>query len=286
MDKTELVATVKTLFEMTGHRVQTSVRINHREIDVVAEELTGLVRKTILIECANYASSVGIDKLQTDLNKLDAARKHLDARAVVMHVAATGYTQDVKGYAMDSGIPLETIDSLELKLANFVPYIEAVSADPIRSIILKEYQPTRIHTDGNPNHAEPALRYLDRWISGEARWLTILGDYGVGKSWTLRRLLYHLMDKYKADPTKHPLPFFVPLQRFTKAFDFPNLILKTFDQYKLGGTFYSHSSILRIAARSFFPLILSTRWHNRSGAMCCGRTSSSCCTWWRRVVEP
>jgi len=175
MDKTALVATVKALFEMTGHRVQTSVRIGHREIDVIAEEQTGLVRKTILVECADYASPVGIDKLQTDLNKLDAARRTLDARAVAMHVAAAGYTQDASGYALERGIPLETLDSLQLKLVNFEPYIDAVCADPIRPIILREYQPTKIHTDGRPSDSEPALRYLERWLSGNDPWLTILG---------------------------------------------------------------------------------------------------------------
>ena len=38
MDKTRLVSTVANLFQLTGHRVSTSVKINHREIDVVAEE--------------------------------------------------------------------------------------------------------------------------------------------------------------------------------------------------------------------------------------------------------
>ena len=56
MDKTSLVKAVANLFELTGHRVQTSVKINHREIDVVAEELNTLLRKTVLIECADYSS--------------------------------------------------------------------------------------------------------------------------------------------------------------------------------------------------------------------------------------
>ena len=67
MDKTILVEKVSDLFRVSGYRVKTSVRINHREIDIVAEEMQGLVRKTILVECADYASPVGIPKLQEDL---------------------------------------------------------------------------------------------------------------------------------------------------------------------------------------------------------------------------
>lgn len=254
MDKTQLVATVKSLFEMTGHRVQTSVRINHREIDVVAEERTGLVRKTILIECADYAGTVGVDKLQPDLLKLNSARQTLDARAIVMHVAARGYSQDAKGYALEHGIPLETPDSLELKLVNFEPYVQAVSKEDLRPILMREYQPTKIHPDGKPHDARPALTYLEEWLSGGGRWLTILGDYGVGKSWTLRRLLYRLMERYEDNPLVEPLPFFISLQRFTKAFDFQNLILKTFEQYRLVGTSYTAFEYLARRGRILFLL--------------------------------
>jgi hypothetical protein len=45
MDKTALVREVTELFRMNGHSVETSVKINHREIDVVARELQGLVPK-------------------------------------------------------------------------------------------------------------------------------------------------------------------------------------------------------------------------------------------------
>ena len=77
MDKTKLVAEVAHLFRISGHKVDTSVEINHREIDVFAEETQGLVRKKILIECADFAKPVGVDKVQTDLNKLRAAKEVL-----------------------------------------------------------------------------------------------------------------------------------------------------------------------------------------------------------------
>ena len=36
MDKTDLVSKVSTLFRISGHKVDTSVEINNREIDVRA----------------------------------------------------------------------------------------------------------------------------------------------------------------------------------------------------------------------------------------------------------
>jgi len=224
MDKTSLVKAVANLFELTGHRVQTSVKVNHREIDVVAEELNTLLRKTVLIECADYSAPVGVDKLQTDLLKLRSAQETMRDRAVVMHVSSIGYTPEASGYAQDQGIAISTIDSLTARLVNFDQYVESILREPIKSVITAEYQPTKIHFDGQPKDLIPAPEFLDSWLSGDRPWLTLIGDYGVGKSWALRMFLYRLIERYTLDPTTSPLPLFVPLQRFTKAFDFQNLI--------------------------------------------------------------
>ncbi len=252
MDKTDLVKAVANLFELTGHRVQTSVKVNHREIDVVAEELNTLLRKTILIECADYSVPVGIDKLQTDLLKLRSAQEVMRDRAVIMHVSAIGYTPEASGYAQDQGISISTIDSLTVRLINFDQYVESVQSEPIRAIIQAEYQPTKIHFDGQPKEQTPAPQFLDSWLSSDRPWLTIIGDYGVGKSWALRMFLYRLIDRYKENPLTSPLPLFVPLQRFTKAFDFQNLILRTFQLHNLSGIHYSAFEYLAHRGRIVF----------------------------------
>jgi GTPase SAR1 family protein len=254
MDKTELVKAVANLFQLAGHRVQTSVRINHREIDVVAEELAGLLRKTVLIECADYAKPVGVEKLQADLLKLRAAAESMRDRAVLMHVSRVGYSPDASGYARDQGLAISTIDVLTAQLVNFDPYVASVKAEPMRAVIEAEYQPTRIHFDGRPAESRPAMEFLDTWLNGEQPWLTIIGDYGVGKSWTLKRYLYELVDRYCTEPTTAPLPFFIPLQRFAKAFDFQNLVLRTFQLYGLTGVHYPAFEYLARSRRIVFLL--------------------------------
>ena len=252
MDKTRLVSTVANLFQLTGHRVSTSVKINHREIDVVAEELNTLLRKTILIECADYSTPVGVDKLQTDLLKLRSAQETMRDRAVVMHVSAVGYSPEASGYALEQGIAISTVDQLVARLVNFDRYLEAVQHEQIRAVIETEYQPTKIHFEGHPREAVPAPEFLDSWLSGKHPWLTLIGDYGVGKSWALRKFLYSLIGGYATDPTKGPLPLFVPLQRFTKAFDFQNLILRTFQLYGLSGVHYEAFEYLARQGRVVF----------------------------------
>jgi hypothetical protein len=255
VDKTQLTNAVANLFRLAGHKVDTSVEINFSEIDVVAEELQGLVRKKILVECTED-KVVGIKKMRDDQQKLQVAIAHLGARAIPMHVALYGYSKNAKGFAVEHGIDTYTLEELTGRLVNFDSYIEAVEKDPARTVILDEYQPTTIHYEGKPEEKTPALELFETWLSSRngtsPRWLTVLGDYGVGKSWTLKRLLFDLLDKYKADPNNTLLPFFVPLQRFTKAFDFRNLILATLAMYNLSGVHLSAFEYLAQSGRIVF----------------------------------
>ena len=239
MDDTDLTREVAHLFRISGHKVDIGVSINHREIDVRAEETQGLVRKVILVECADHRRPVGVEKFQSDLSKLAAARDQLQEIAVLMHVSRSGYTKNASGLALEKGVSIFSLSSLTHQLVNFDAYIHAVQHDKSRSIILNEYQPTKIHFDGkSQRNAKPAMDFIVEWLSGSERWLTILGDYGVGKSWMLKRFLYMGMDKYRSNPEEFPLPLFVPLQRFTKAFDYENLILRVFQLHGLAGVPY------------------------------------------------
>ena len=206
MDKTKLVQEVANLFRLTGHKVDISVKINHREIDVRAEETQSLLRKVILIECADYQTSVGVAKLQEDVTKLRSAQEQLKDKAVIMHVSSSGYSPDASGYAHDQGIAIFTLDDLLNQLVNFDAYIASILSDPQRPVILKEYQPTLMHYDGDPKHSAPAIDFIKVWINSTNRHLlTVLGDYGVGKSWLLKRLLYDLVDRYRENPQTEPL---------------------------------------------------------------------------------
>ena len=254
MDKTELVLKVSKLFRISGHKVDTSVKINHREIDIRAEERQGLVRKIVLIECADYEKSVGISKLQEDINKLESAKEVLKDNAIIMHVSENGYSPEASGYALDRGISIYSYEDLSSLLINFDSYLSAIENDPSRDIILREYQPNKIHYEGRLKTGKLALTFFNEWLNSDNKWLTLLGDYGVGKSWTLKRLLYHFIELYKENKAETPFPFFIPLQKFTKAFDFENLILKTFQMYSLSGVHYDAFDFLMNEGKIVFLL--------------------------------
>lgn len=254
MDKTELVSKVSNLFRISGCKVDISVKINHREIDIRAEETQGLVRKIILVECASYAEPVGVSKIQNDITKLRSAKEVLKDNAIIMHVSKTGYSPEASGYALDNGISIFSFDELKSQLINFDSYIKAIEDEPLRQTIIKEYQQNQIHFERNKKSSRFSLKFLKNWLHGGERWLTLLGDYGVGKSWTLKRFLYQLIEEFKNYPNETPLPFFVPLQKFTKAFDFENLILRSFQMYGLSGVHYKAFEYLMQQGQILFLL--------------------------------
>lgn len=232
MDKTNLVKRVAELLRISDHEVQTSVIVNHREIDILAKERNGLSRKTLVIECADYRDPVGVKKIEEDLGKLRAAIRELGHSAVPMHVSRNGYTPDAAGLAASEHLDAMTFEDLASRLVNFDEYLRAIEADQLREIILKEYQPTKIHFENERRQdGRPALDFVEEWLNSRDVWLTVLGDYGVGKSWMLKRVLYWMLERYRCSPNDAPLPFFIPLQSFTKAFTFQNLIVACLQRY-------------------------------------------------------
>lgn len=254
MDKTNLVSNVSNIFKICGYKVTTSIKINHREIDVKAEETQGLVRKVILIECADYNKTVGVSKLKEDIGKLESAKEILKDNTIIMHVSELGYSPDASGYAADRGVEICKYEDLVIRMINFDSYIDAIENDYSRTTIMHEYQPNKIHYEGQSRTGKLSLTFFDEWLEKKENWLTLLGDYGVGKSWTLKRFLYKSIEEYKNNRNKCLLPFFIPLQKFTKAFDFENLILKTFQMYGLSGVHYSAFNFLMNNGKILFLL--------------------------------
>jgi uncharacterized protein YjbI with pentapeptide repeats len=171
-----------------------------------------------------------------------------------MHVAAKGYTTDANAFAQQKRLDAFSFNNLVSRLMNFDGYVEAVDADPLRPVILNEYQATAIHPEGRPKERKPALAYIENWLATNQTWLTVLGDYGVGKSWMLKRLLYLLIDKYRSDPVNNPIPLFVPLQTFTKAFDFPTLVTATLQRSGVTTVNYKAFEYLASLGRVIFLL--------------------------------
>jgi len=66
--------------------------------------------------------------------------------------------------------------------------------------------------------SQPALDVLEEWAlhEGGPLFAAVLGEYGIGKTTTLKQLTHRLLDRREKDPTT-PLPIFVDMRAYTKA---------------------------------------------------------------------
>ncbi|MBS3955138.1 MAG: NACHT domain-containing protein [Methylomicrobium sp.] len=228
--KTSLTWQVKELFELCGYNVKGAPSQQAQNSwDLIATPIQGLERRPVYIKCVDEVGN-------SDLNSLLKIREDdpLSLLAIVAHnkLDLTMVTEGVR-----LGIQLTTYDQLVSQMINFSPYVERVLNDPNFLNLQTEYvEPYIEHAKGK----SLAWDYLEDWSrNDESNWLTVLGDYGVGKTSLLQMHLKRAMEKYKNDPENNPIPILIPLQNFVKTFTFRNLILALFEDIGLSGVYYN-----------------------------------------------
>ena len=77
--------------------------------------------------------------------------------------------------------------------------------------------------------------YIDDWLIERGKMhISLLGDFGGGKTWFCRHYAYRQLDRYLKDPIKERLPILITLRSFAKAMTAQQLINDALlEQYKL-----------------------------------------------------
>jgi hypothetical protein len=78
-------------------------------------------------------------------------------------------------------------------------------------------------------------KYIDDWLTERGKMhISLLGDFGSGKTWFCRHYAYRQMDRYLKDPVHERLPLLITLRSFAKAMTARQLINDAMlEQYKL-----------------------------------------------------
>ncbi len=77
--------------------------------------------------------------------------------------------------------------------------------------------------------------YIDGWLKERGKvHISLLGDFGAGKTWFCRHYAYRQLQRYIEDPIKERLPLLITLRTFAKAMNSKQLINDALiEQYKL-----------------------------------------------------
>jgi hypothetical protein len=79
--------------------------------------------------------------------------------------------------------------------------------------------------DLTPEIFKPLTTFVDTWANeAERNHLSILGDFGSGKTWFCQHYAYLAAKRYLADSTHHRIPILISLRNYSRAYDVEQLI--------------------------------------------------------------
>lgn len=233
--KPELVTEVKTWMVSVGYEMSDPMIINHRVTDMVATLEQGTLKQKILVRCIDGEIAV------SDVEELDI---------VLTRNIPQGYLISDKRVSKQARIRASEDDAYDVY--NFSEFISNRIWGPYFNFLTSMVENSEIpelfvdlsgyknEMDENGSEIsretfESLEDYLDEWLKERGKMhISILGEFGSGKTWLCRHYAYKQLKRYIEDPTNERLPLLITLRAFSKAMTVKQLINEAFiEQYKL-----------------------------------------------------
>ncbi len=243
---------VAQIFILLGYEVKRNIEICHKKIDLLASyKMPGSNKEhRIIIECKDEKTKTPNNQLVMQFKSLLENARKLQLADSAEIITRKQWSDQAKGFALDSGIELLTYNEKLNQLIDFSDYINRVVYDyehynefitdkgtlkknPIidimsRADLFKNYVQILFKDFDNPNEKFNVTidsYILDQWLKQpENNHLSILGDFGTGKSSLCINLTYLLAKKYQKDPVNNRIPIFISLRGYSKAINLQQLI--------------------------------------------------------------
>jgi|GEM_PF-3128173 len=228
---------VANLFELLGYGVKVNELIAGRQIDVVIKERKAILSNEYAVECKDLSSAFGVSDFDSFHSKLSAIKASKTPKFGGIIVTTVGFTKEVKSQADSLGIELLTISDLEKSILDFTYYIPNEKTRLENEVPLEHFiEPTAQHENTKIPH--PIISLINKWIlDPEMNHLTLLGDYGSGKTTVLKKYCYELLLKYidvvinKGGRAR--IPIFIDLKKYHQAISLKQIVLDLFDTYSI-----------------------------------------------------
>lgn len=216
---------VAELFEIMGYDVERDKIISSSQIDVYVEKEYPFFPYRMIIECKDIKNdNVGINEVHR-LHSIvvNAQKKRIANKGVI--IAHKGFTKEAKDLANEiDEIELVTFQEVSNKLINVTDYINKTINDFENSELSKYYIDLRCQ-DEKGQTCEPLENFINTWLSDKGRnHISILGDYGTGKTSFCLKFAYECAKKYKKNPLNNRIPITIPLHNYVKFGNIRQLI--------------------------------------------------------------
>jgi len=229
---------IADIYRLLGYEVEQNIYISGKKIDIFATYVLPLTgnKARILIECKNWKNhNIGNKLVLQFAGLVELARKANEADYAEF-VTKSDYSEDAKSIAQKAGIKLLTYNQLLSKIINFDQYLKLYIEDFEKDPLFKNYinlnfyklEETTQFKEENKDSKIARLtieQYLDEWLkSGFSEYITILADYGMGKTSLCRYFTYLQAKKFLNDPQNERIPVLISLKEFYNRFEIESMV--------------------------------------------------------------
>lgn len=147
----------------------------------------------------------------------------LGGGVLVTHTRVSPAAQE-RAAETEGAVRAFTLDAFYRELIDFEPYVRALVAD---------YEDDELYTyyvdlgcrSGDGSVYKPMDDYVDAWLDDPARnHISVLGDYGTGKTSFCRQYAAKLGRRWLADPDRSRIPILISLRDYAEAMNLQQLI--------------------------------------------------------------
>lgn len=234
-------AEIESIFKLLGYETHRNLEIDGNDIDIYAEIDSGIVKQRVAVECKDLSNNVSVEEVNKFCSIFVTLRaiNKIDTGIVV---ARMGFSPNALNKAQSLGVTCLSYTDLMARLLDFMPYLRKFVYDyenfqeytsGQRKPIVEIMQRCDLHSfyvdlrcfDMYGNVYNPIDRFLEDWLKDPSRnHLSILGDYGTGKSSFCLQLAYKLAKNYLKDPISNRIPVFISLRDYATAVNAQQLV--------------------------------------------------------------
>lgn len=166
---------------------------------------------------------------QADIERIKQAVATYDVdKAIVLNSGSTP-TLAVEA----SNVELFTMQQFTDRLLNLQPYLTNLIQNYEASDLAKHYIDLNSYVEGSDASRtnlrrtifRPIDKYVDRWLQDFGHHhLSVLGDFGTGKTWFCRHYAYKQARRYLMDPSNERIPIFIALRDYAGASDIEQIV--------------------------------------------------------------
>lgn len=220
---------VAEIYEGLGYKVTQNIRIREQQIDLVAERFAeGLGSTKLIIECKYRENgNVSNQEVFNFISFIKAIKDEEEFTKGVI-VTNTNFTSQARSIGVKNILTL-TLQELESSLFMLKPAF---------SKLIRDYKSSSIHTEYlslSGVQEERTIDDLEGWIerkiithkSNSRYFVTVLADYGAGKTTLFRRLEYKFAQRYVTGESKIK-PFYIELKYFNQSKDLDVFLVTSF----------------------------------------------------------